>query len=249
MKQILAFETKEEYEKHAHLIERFHLKLKAYQQVLEKDFELNDLPKAIVWTSEELATTVFSNVPIPAFTNKDIIYFSPDLSSWKKLFIKQLEGRPHPEIEKFYENLSENQLVTIVGHELTHHLDLFVDEFDDDRADGIWFEEGTCDYLSRRFILNDTEFTRITNVEVALVEMFKEQYGNHSLDEFGNASYQGSLTSIMFDYWRSFLTVKFLIEVKASHNIKQVFRDYQHWHNEGRNLPLTDYFSVGRLFD
>jgi len=43
------------------------------------------------------------------------------------------------------------------------------------------------------------------------VEMFKEDYGEHSLDEFGSHSYQGSLTSIMFDYWRSYLSVKYLI--------------------------------------
>ncbi|MDL4840220.1 hypothetical protein [Aquibacillus rhizosphaerae] len=248
MKQIFAFEAKEDYEKYQDLIDRFNKKLKDYQAELEKNYALKDLPKSIIWTSEELATTVFSELPIPAFTNKDNIYISPELSKWKRLFIKQLEGQRNQKIEDFYENMSENQLLTIVGHELTHHSDLFVDEFDDEREGGIWFEEGMCDYLSRKFILNEKEFSEITKVESELLEMFKSKYGNHSLDDFGNASYQGSLTSIMFDYWRSFLAVKYLIEDRANHNVKQIFKEYHHWHNEGRRKPLVEYFELERLF-
>ncbi|WP_102027775.1 hypothetical protein [Salirhabdus sp. Marseille-P4669] len=247
MKQIYAFETKEEYEKYQNLIERFNERIKEYQLILEKNFELKNLPKAIVWTSEELATTVFSNIPIPAFTNKDIIYFSPDLSKWRSLFIKQLDGIKNDKIEKFYANMSENQLFTIVGHEITHHSELFVDEFDDEREDSIWFEEGMCDYLSRKFILSEREFNEIANVEIELVDLFKDKYGSHSLDDFGNASYQGSLTSIMFDYWRSFLTVKYLVEEKA-YDIGHIFKEYHIWHNEGRKKSLTEFFEVETLF-
>lgn len=249
MKQIYAFEAKEDYEKYKGRVERFNEKLKAYQNELEKNYALNDLPKAIIWTSVELATTVFSNLPIPAFTNKDVIYFSPDLSKWRNLFINQLEGENNTKINEFYESLSENYLLTIVGHELTHHSDLFLDEFEDERADSIWFEEGMCDYLARKFLLNDNEFTEISNVELELVEIFKGKYGNHSLETFGSASYQGSLTSIMFDYWRSFLTIKFLVEEKANHDIKQIFSDYHKWHNNGRKVPLVKYFEVENLFN
>lgn len=248
MKEIFAFETKEEYEKSQRLIERFSPKLKEYQLILEENFELKELPKAIVWTSEELATTVFSTIPIPAFTNKDIIYFSPDLSNWRNLFIRQLEGKTNSKIENFYGNMSENQLFAIVGHELTHHSDLFVDDFDDERDDSIWFEEGMCDYLSRKFILNEDEFSQISNIELEMINMFKDKYGNHSLDKFGNASYQGSLTSIMFDYWRSFFAIKYLIEEKANNDISLIFKEYHNWHNEGRNKPLMEYFELETLF-
>ncbi|WP_186579525.1 hypothetical protein [Aquibacillus kalidii] len=248
MKQIFAFETKEDYEKYQDIIGRFNEKLKGYQAELEKDYALKDLPNSIIWTSEELATTVFSNLPIPAFTNKDSIYISPDLSGWRKLFVEQLEGKKNQKIESFYENLSENQLLTIVGHELTHHSDLFIDEFDDDREDSIWFEEGMCDYLSRKYFLSEKEFNEITNIELEMVEMFKAKYGTHSLDDFGNASYEGNLTSIMFDYWRSFLAVKYLVQVQANHNIKQVFEEYHKWHNSGRKKPLMAYFGIEALF-
>lgn len=249
MKQILAFEKEEDCKKYQGLISRFNKKLTIYQLELVNNYELKDLPKAVVWTSEELATTIFSNLPIPAFTNKNIIYFSPDLFSWRKLFIKQLEGKKNPKIEHFYANMSENQLLAILGHELTHHSDLFVDEFDDERVNSIWFEEGMCEYLSRKFLLTDSEFKEITNIELEMMELFKDKYGGRSLEDFGSASYQGSLTSIMFDYWRSFLAVKHLVEERANYDPKQIFREYHNWHNEGRIKPLMEYFQLETLFN
>lgn len=247
MRNIYAFEGQADYMKYEKIIETFSAKLEKYQKIMVENFELIDIPKGIIWTTEELATTVFSDVPIPAYTNKDFIYISPDLSSWRKLFIKQLDGRKNAKVESFYENMSENHLFTIVAHELTHHLDLFLDEFDDERQDGIWFEEGMCDYLSRKMTLDEAEFQAITEVELELVAMFKGEYGNHSLDEFGSHSYQGSLTSIMFDYWRSFLSVKYLVEVRANNDIKQIFNEYHKWYKEGRKVPLTEYFELNTM--
>lgn len=249
MRHIYAFEKKEDFSNYECIIERFSHQLKAYQLELEKNYALRELPKGIVWTSKELATNIFSEVPIPAFTNKDLIYFSPDLTSWRRLFIEQLEGRNNPEIKEFYENISENHIFTILGHELTHHSDLFVDDFDDEREGGIWFEEGMCEYLPRKMILDEVEFNEIANVESTMVEMFKDKYGNHSLDEFGVSSYQGSLTSIMFDYWRSFLAIKYLVEEMANHDIKQVFDEYHKWHNDGRKKTLLEHFGLETLFD
>lgn len=244
MKTIYSFEDVKEYEKHQGVIERFSERLKDYQILLEKDFALTESPKGIVWTSAELATTVFSAVPIPAFTNKDIIYMSPDPEEWRQLFIRQLDGKNLPHIQRFYENYSENQLLTIAAHELTHHSDLFVDEFDGERNDSIWFEEGMCEYLPRKLLLSQEEFNEITAIESELVEVFKDEYGHRSIDEFGSSSYLGSLSSIMFDYWRSFLAVKFLVEDRAGHDIKSVFDDYHKWDREGRKIPLTEYFGL-----
>lgn len=241
MKHIFAFENKQEYERFEKSIERFKEKLEDYQNILEEKFALNDLPRGIVWTSEGLATT---DVPIPAFTNKDTICFSPDLTAWRRLFVSQLEDKENPEIQTYYEQLSENQLFTIIAHELTHHSDLFVDEFDSEREDSIWFEEGMCDYLARKHMLSEAEFDEITYVESQMVDIFKDRYGGHSLDEFGTESYQGSLTGIMFDYWRSFLSIKYLVEEKAENDIDLVFQEYHNWHEEGRKVPLTEYLKT-----
>lgn len=246
MKTIYSFENMKAYEEHQAQIERFTERLTDYQKVLEKDFALTELPKAIVWTTAELATTIFSEVPIPAFTNKDIIYMSPDLTEWRQLFLRQLDGKKLPHIQQFYENYSENQLFTIAAHELTHHSDLFVDEFDGERDNSIWFEEGMCEYLPRKLLLSPVEFDEIAAIESELVKIFTKDYGRRSLDEFGSASYLGSLSSIMFDYWRSFLAVKELVEDRFDNDIQTVFERYKHWHDGGRKMPLTVFFGEAK---
>ncbi|WP_444684601.1 hypothetical protein [Alkalicoccus luteus] len=243
MKHVYAFESSSESERYQARISRFTQKLSDYQRYLEADFELKEPPEAFVWTSEELATTVFSKLPIPAFTNRHLIYISPDLDGWRQLFLRQLEDKHVPEIRPYYEQMPEAQVLTIAGHELTHHLDLFPGGFEDAREDSIWFEEGMCDYLSRSFFLSNDELQKITEVETELVSQFQEQYGTHSLNTFGQESYSGTLTSIMFDYWRSFLTGKELVE-RSDDDILTIFKAYQHWYNHEKTISLTDYFEI-----
>lgn len=45
---------------------------------------------------------------------------------------------------------------------------------------------------------------------------------HHSLEDFGSDSYEESLSSIMFDYWRSYLAVKHIVEVHANNDVKAV---------------------------
>lgn len=248
MKHIYAFETNEAYVRYEGLINRLQNKLNDYQQILQADYALNDLPKGVVWTTEDLATEVFSSLPIPAFTNEDLIYMCPDITVWRNLLVHQLDNKELPSLHKFYESFTEDHLMVILAHELTHHLDLFIDEFDDVREDSIWFEEGMCFYLPRKILLSKKDLHEITEVETALVEAFQDQYGGHSLDDFGRDAYQGSLSSIMFDYWRSYLAVKYLVEVRANHDVKKVFEAYHQWDREGRKVSLTNYFQVSSLF-
>lgn len=249
MKQIYAFENKSDYEKYQTITQEFSERLKEYQEILENEYELKDLPKGILWTSEELATDTFSNIPIPAYTNEDLIYMSPDPESWRRIFIEQLDGKNLPHIQRFYEEYTEDEMFIILAHELTHHSDLFLDEFEDERGEGIWFEEGMCFYLPRKIILSEKELSDITRVESELVEVFKTEYGNHSLEEFGHSTYQGSIPSIMFDYWRSYLAVKYLVETIAHNDIKTVFNEYHKWDQEGRTMSLSEYFNIDDLFN
>ncbi|MEQ6356336.1 hypothetical protein ABNX05_17040 [Lysinibacillus sp. M3] len=78
MKQIFAYENIEQYQNNIQPTQFFIEKLENYRQLLEKEYDLHDIPKAIVWTSEEIATNIFSTVPIPAYTKKDIIYMNPN---------------------------------------------------------------------------------------------------------------------------------------------------------------------------
>ena len=241
MKSILAFETSEEAVKYENITKELMAKLKSYQQILEQNFELTTIPKGVLWTKGELATTTFSTIPIPAFTREDFIYMSPILKEWQNLLVSQLDGKVMPHIQSFYENFSNDQLFVILAHELTHHIDLFVDEFEDDRHDSIWFEEGMCFYLPRKYCLTEEQFEEITAIELELVNIFTEDYGENDLDDFGSMSYQGSLSSIMFDYWRSYLKVKLLVE-KMNGDISSVFKLYKEWHKEGRETSLVQYF-------
>lgn len=247
MKHIYAFEDIGEYEKHQDIIQRFSERLNVYQLVLEDEYALVDKPKGVVWTSAEAATSIFSDLPIPAFTNKDTIYITPDVKAWRKLFMQQLDGKDLPHIQQFYEHLSENHILTILGHELTHHSDLFLDEFEDEREDSIWFEEGMCEYLPRKLLLTDEEFNEISMIEKELVDIFTREYGNRSLDEFGSNSYTASLSSIMLYYWRSFLAIKYLVENRFHNNVNLVFEEYHKWDKEGRKVSLTEYLKLEKI--
>ncbi|MGP4075899.1 hypothetical protein [Halobacillus sp. K22] len=250
MKQIYAFESQEEYMKHQDTIEKFSEKLKTYQQVLEEKYALATLPKGIVWTSENLATTFFSEVPVPAYTEGDVIYISPDLSAWRRLLAEQVEGLNISEVEDFFAHCSDDCLFTILAQELTHHANLFVEEFDGERKLNTWFEEGMCNYLSRKHLLDNSEFKELTNIEVELVEIFKDKYGQHSLDELeSNFPQSSSLTHRMFDYWRSYLIVEFLVEVRANNDLDWIFSEYNNWDRAGRTVPLLQYFEMENFFN
>ncbi|QUG43391.1 hypothetical protein KD050_09285 [Psychrobacillus sp. INOP01] len=241
MKSILAFETPKEAVEYEIITKELMAKLKDYQQVLEQHYQLTTIPKGVLWTTAELVTTTFSSIPIPAFTREDIIYISPILKEWQNLLVSQLDGKAIPHIKSFYENFSTDQLFVILAHELTHHIDLFVDEFEDERHDSIWFEEGMCFYLPRKYCLTEEQFKEITAIEQELVNTFTEDYGQNDLNDFGSMSYQGSLSSIMFDYWRSYLKVKSLLE-KLDGDIHGVFILYKKWHEQGRETSLVQYF-------
>ncbi|MFJ8262775.1 hypothetical protein ACIQ4I_12605 [Rummeliibacillus sp. NPDC094406] len=244
MKHVYAFESKSEYDQYDKIIQKFKKKLIEYEQILKRDFSLDDSPNAVVWTSSQLATETFSTIPLPAYTSKNVIYMSPDIEEWRKLFIRQLDNKNVHKIRQFYESYSEVHLFVILAHELTHHLDLFIDDFDDEWTNSIWFEEGMCFYLPRKLLLNEADFQQILQVEKELIQEFSSEYGHHSLDDFGIESYTESLSSIMFDYWRSFIQIYELVERRYNHNILELFNDYHHWHNQGRKIPLTQFFSM-----
>lgn len=240
MKQLFAIETAEQLPSLIATGERLFNKLMTYKETLQNEYKLTETPEAVMWTTAEIATGTLSKIPIPAFTSRNMIVMSPDVEEWKQLFKRQLEDRDLSEIECFYKNLSENHILVILAHELTHHIDLFPDDFEE-YGDSIWFEEGMCFYLPRKLLLNETEFNQITEVEEHLVQEFEENYGQHPVEDFGSASYEGSLTSILYDYWRSYLRVKHLVEVNANGDIHQVFTWYNEWHELTKEQPFMEY--------
>ncbi len=254
MKQILAFESIEEYDLYKEDIEKLHSKWESYQELLVKEFDLREFPKAIVWTTSENATSVFSKVPVPAYTNRDTIYMTPSVQEWRAFHLSQLDGletaeHSHiQEIKNYFNSITIDHVFCIAAHELTHHIELFPDEFEDGRFDSIWFEEGMCEYMSQKFTLTAEQFKEARAIDQKMIQLFKEKYGRHSLDDFGTGSYgTDTLPAIMLNYWRSSSAIQYLVEECHEGDIKKVFQLYAEWDKCGRTQPLTEFFGVSHF--
>lgn len=254
MKQIYAFESISDYENYKDEIHLLNKKLNTYKELLINQFELKEMPKSIVWTSSENATTVFSQVPVPAYTNRKTIYMSPRVSEWKAFYLSQLDNEELENsdeiqyIKNYFHSLTIDDVFCILAHELTHHIELFPDEFEEERNNSIWFEEGMCEYLSQRMTLPEHRYKELRKNENLLIKLFKPKYGGFSLDDFGADSYnQTSLASIMLNYWRSAAAVHYLVEYRYEGDIMKVFSRYIEWHENGRQQPLTEYFGVEKF--
>lgn len=232
-------------------IKELQQRLQQYEAMLQRDFQLVDRPKAVVWTSAELATTVFSSVPVPAYTNRDLIYMTPRVDEWRAFYIAMLEAE-HVlyddaliEVKAHYEQLTIDDVFCVLAHELTHHIDLFPDEFDEERHDSIWFEEGMCEYLSQRLTLTDAQYNEHRRIEALLIDYFMPIYGK-PLDHFGMHTYeQTSLAAIMLNYWRSAVAIHHIVE-QHDGDIFTVFARYNEWCQSG-DVPLTTFFDVAHI--
>ena len=252
MKHIYAVEAEIELIEYQKYVKSIEPKLNAYIDFLKKEYEVSELPKAIVWTSGDIATKLISDIPVPAYTNEHRVVMTPVLDTWRKIYLKQLDKlEDNRKIEKdvntirdyYRETLSENHVLQILGHELAHHSELFLEDFSSDYSDGIWFEEGMVEYISRQYFLTEEEFETETRVNQQLVDLLKERYGNHSLEQFGKSTYEGDYASIFFEYWRSFLAVKQIVEDYKG-DIKAVFASYHKWNEECNGQTLLEWFDV-----
>jgi len=244
MEHIFAVQHEAELLKYQHFAERFQTRLNAYLEFLDKEYGLDPLPRVIVWTDRETATKRISDIPIPAYTNDYRIVFAPELHEWKDIYLQQLAGlEDTPEVSgiaNYYCNmLTENNMLQILGHEFAHHIKLFADT---DYDEGIWFEEGMAEYISRKFFLTDVEYEEEMKINRLLVRLHSKTYGNHSIEAFGAETYSGDYASIFFAYWRAFLAVDDAIKSSGG-SVGEVFRIYRQWC--GLNSPelLSSWFA------
>ena len=243
MEHIFAVRDQAELLTHQAFLAKHRTKLEQYLTFLRERYAVTDLPRAVIWTDMETATHLISDIPVPAYTNEYRTMFCPDLETWKSLYLRQLEQLAEEEIREYYtEELSENNILQILGHEFVHHSDMFLDDFEEERDCGIWFEEGMCEYISRKYFLTDSEFDRVAHINALLVDLLKDQYGTQPLEDFGTATYREDYAGIFYAYWRSFLAVQEIVE-RFSGDIPAVFRSYHDWDREGRKESLTKWFS------
>lgn len=213
MKDIFAVESPEEFVSLQCFADSVKERLQAYIDHLKTNYAVRVLPKAIVWTTREIATEQVSDLPIPAYTNEHRIMFAPDITAWREIYLSQINGLSGPEadtVRTFYTTkLGENHILQILGHELAHHSDYFPDS---DYETNIWFEEGMVEYISRKYFLTAAEFEELATVNRLLVNLLEPRYGNHPLEDFGAETYAGDYGSFFYEYWRSFLAVQEIVD-------------------------------------
>lgn len=215
--------------------------LQDYLEYLQLYFQVEELPQAIIWADEEAATCYIRECPIPAYTNDVRMVMTPDLQVWKNIYLKQVESysiEDSQEIVEHYHSLSTNSLLQIIGHELTHQSECFLD-YD---VETMWFEEGMVEYISRRYFLTDEEYIREKQINQQLVQLFQSKNGYHRLPQFGQATYERDYASIFYEYWRSFLAIDLLVERFGT--VEDVFTSYHDWNDQGRPVDLLTWFQL-----
>jgi len=240
MRYLLAAETAEAFSRYQEFASSIRNKLDHYLSVLQDQYAVREFPGTLVLTSSEAATQLLSNIPVPAYTNEWRTVFCPELPSWRRIYLHQLDEGNDPDIQKYYENaLTENHILQILGHEFVHHSDLFIDEAWEIAR---WFEEGMCEYISRKYFLTGAEFEDEARINELLVKRYEERYGIQSPESFCRDTYSGSLEDIFYFYWKSFLAVQAAVQKFGS--VEAVFREYLRWFREEPTTPLSVWFRI-----
>lgn len=213
-----------------------------YLLYLKDNYQVLDLPRAIVWTDYETAMNVISDIPVPAYTNDYRTVMVPDIEVWKNLYLKQLDAYTKTndtiKLRNYYEKLSGHNVLQILGHEMAHHSELFIDEAYETE---MWFEEGMVEYISRKFFLTEEEYAAEKEANQMLAALYDKQYGRLSLNDFSQSTYGQNMVHIWYAYWRSFLMIDSLAE-KSDGNISKIFASYDRWYHNGAKDTLERWF-------
>lgn len=153
MKPIYTFEIADDLNKYHADITYFHTQINDFQKYLEDYFQLKDVPKGVFWTSRFVMEEVLENqYPL---TRDEAIYMCADQDYWAQYLTELLPEALKDKYASFYAVYTKDEMLAILGHELTHHIDLFLAEFDEEHptCEDMWFEEGMATYLPRKFFL------------------------------------------------------------------------------------------------
>ena len=216
-------------------IHRNNALLNTFLEHIERQYSVADLPNAVILTSAEIATKQISSIPLPGYTNDYRTVFCPDPEVWRSFYLQQLISADSPEIRKYYETeITENHVLQILGHEFVHHSDLFLDEAYEKAR---WFEEGMCEYISRKFFLTEEQFLNERRINGLLVQCYEAMHEKQHLEDFTRDIYGGRIEDIFYFYWKSFLAVD--TAVRKFGNVEAVFEKYHFWFRERSATPLS----------
>ena len=208
----------------------------AYIQYLQTSLAVEELPRAVVFTTADIATHSVSDLPLPAYTNDYRIVFCPDISVWRTLLSRQLDDLDispdkRAEIEKYYRmEYGIAHVRQILGHELVHQSAYFPGDFDDDADAGcLWFEEGMAEYISRRYFLSPDEYTRAAEIGSTFIALRDNDRIAPSLENFTYGTYaDASIGRIFYWYWRSFFAVEKIVD-RYQGDLCAVFSSLDAW--------------------
>ncbi len=245
MKFAYSVENPGELARYAAFAEKHKESIEKYIDCISRAYVVKELPQYVVFSNFDMATRVHGDLPIPAYTNEVRVILTPEIPVWREIYLKQLEpyggdGRA-ASVRDYYENaLGDRAVLQILGHELAHWSEWFLDDFDEERPGSVWFEEGMAEYISRKFFLTEEEFAAEKRINQTLAALYEAHCGTDSVESFGRASYDGSYAAIFYEYWRSFLLVDALVSRYGS--VEAVFAAYHRWDGEGRPCPLSEWF-------
>ena len=247
MEHVYAVQTAQELAERQTFVRENQERINDYVRFLEQEYAAAELPRSIVWTTRAIATRLVSDIPLPAYTNDFRVMFDPDLEGWRSIYLAQLDGLPdNPAVRRVrshYEHgLGQNHVLHILGHELAHHSELFLDGPEDYFSGDIWFEEGMAEYIGRRYFLTDAEFEAQAEADRLLAGLLEPRYGGHPLGQFGAETYKRDFAGIFFDYRRSFLAVHQLVNEYSG--VKAVFSAYHGWHTDPKGRTLAQWFRL-----
>ncbi|MCI9445178.1 MAG: elongation factor Tu [Oscillospiraceae bacterium] len=250
MEHVFAVKNPEELARYQAFLQDVRPRLEDYIRFLRSEYQVKELPRCIVWSNPDIAVRLVSGIPVPAYTNEFRVMFTPDLDVWRDIYLRQLDGLPESyavkELREYYDiRLSRNSVLQILGHELAHYSELFLDDFDTYPSPSTWFEEGMVEYISRKWFLTGAEFDAEAQANRHLTELLGGRYGGHPLEDFGAHLKTEDHAGLFFDYWRAFLAVSRVVE--ACGGVLEAFRSYRLWCEAKTDRTLADWFGADVL--
>ena len=245
MKYMYSVENIGEFKHYQSFINENSKNLQDYINYLKSNYKVYELPKYLLLSNMEIATNALSDIPIPAYTNDIRIVFTPEINIWREIYKRQLTNYGNDEqikeIESYYNNISENYLLQVIGHEIMHHSDLFLDDFDNISYEEIWFEEGMCEYISKKYFFTKEEFVLDKEINLKLIELFEKNNDKHSINNW-DITDEKDYSKIFYNYWKSFIVIDNLVEKLGS--IENVFEKYNNWGLSDRKVPLKEWLEI-----
>ncbi|VXB15953.1 conserved hypothetical protein [Bacillus sp. 349Y] len=198
-------------------------------------------PRGIIFHDLPSATQLYSTVPLPAYTSRDLIHITPLVDTWKGIYLSTTNGVEVA--ETYYSALALDDVAVIAAHELTHHVDFFHTDSEELDEENMWFEEGLCFYIPRKVMLSEEKFNAVMNVEACLIDQYKEEYGHYTLDRFGACHGEGTdYSAAFYVYWRSTFVVDALIKRYCDQRVERMIDCYREWAESSKVTNLQTYF-------